>query len=228
MYKPDKYGRVFLTEDCFLAPFGRFEKDWRFLYNYISGIDVGPKLIHDGMDFNLALKITEAQIKNNHSFISFYKGERIAYIILEQITAEPAVFVYHGGITRKLYGSGLPQKAFDFVKQFVFKEKGAKKLEGIIMHPNKLLEGYFKRGGLVKECEIRDRISVNKELFPIKIYGMTFEDYNKDQQNKEKDHGRWRKKRACGANPTAGSTSTNRSTKKRARKASKRKKHKRK
>ena len=121
MYKPDKVGRIWLDKDSFLAPFGHFKEDWEYVYNYYSDPEIAKRLFHDGMDFNLALKITEAQIKNNPSFIAFYKGERIAYIILEQITAEPAVFVYHGGITRKLYGSGLPQKAFYFVKQFVFK-----------------------------------------------------------------------------------------------------------
>ena len=225
MYKPDKYGRIFLSEESFLAPFGHFEKDWKFLYNFISSVDVGPKLLHDGMDFNLALSITETQIKNHISFIGFHKGERSAYIILEQITEKPIIYVLHGGINRKLYGSGLPQKALDFVKQFVFDEKGAEKLEGIIMAPNKLLEGYFRRGGLTKECEIVNRISVDNKLFPIKIFGMTSEVYN---ENKEKDDGRKSKQTTSRSKSRRGSTSTNRRTKKRTRKACRRKKHKRK
>jgi|TARA_Y100000310_G_scaffold156945_1_gene156358 hypothetical protein len=226
-FQADKVGRIWLDEDSFLAPFGHFKKDWEYVYNYFNDPVIAKRLFHDGMDFNLAISIAETQIKSNPAFIGFYKNKRSAYIILEQISAKPVCFVLHGGISRKLYGSGLPQLAFNYVKQFVFEERGAEKLEGIIMHPNKLLEGYFKRGGLTKECEIKNRVSVDSKLFPIKLFGMTLEDY-KNTENKESENG-WRRKTISpsGAKSRTGSTSTNRSTKKRNRKANRRKKHKR-
>ena len=188
MYKPDKVGRIWLDKDSFLAPFGHFKEDWEYVYNYYSDPEIAKRLFHDGMDFNLALSIAKAQIEQGSAFIGFYKGKRSAYIILEKISSQPSIYILHGGISKNLYGSGLPQLAFDYVKQFVFDEKGADKLEGYVMHPNPFLEGYFKRGGLAKECEIRDRISVNGELFPVKIFGMTALDYKPFKVKEKKPH----------------------------------------
>tara|TARA_R110002096_G_scaffold220929_1_gene409571 strand:- start:131 stop:754 length:624 start_codon:yes stop_codon:yes gene_type:complete len=181
MYKADKVGRIWLDKDTFLAPFGYFKKDWEYVHKFYSNPFIAKSLFHDGMDMNSALIILENQIKNGVSFIGFNKGKRIAFIVLEKVSIKPSVFILHGGISRKLYGSGLPQLALEYVKYFVFNIHGASKLEGVTMHPNRLLERYYESGGLVKECEIKNRVSVGGKLFPAKVFGMTVADYEPQQ-----------------------------------------------
>jgi RimJ/RimL family protein N-acetyltransferase len=178
MFEPDEVGRFWLDEDSFLAPFGMYPEDFKYVLAYIRDPFISKNLYHDGMDENLFLQCTSVRLKNGYGWIGFHKGKRSAFLILETISINPLVFALHGGIDRKLFGTGIPQKAMRFTQHYAFEKMAADKVEGYICHPNKLLKGYFKRGGMIKECEMRDRVSVNGVLHPLEIYGITSDEYH--------------------------------------------------
>ena len=186
MYTADSHGRVWLDEDSFLAPFGYFEKDYEFVINYLRDPFIANKTYFDGFDESVVLEYYSHYLKYGHGWIGFHKNKRAAYLFLETVSFYPLIFAIHGGLDRKLFGKGQGTKSMDFLKWFAFEEKGATKLEGYILKPNNLIAGYFRRGGLTKECEIQGRVCVDGELLPSIIYSLSQEEHF----NKEKSDGR--------------------------------------
>ena len=183
MFEPDEVGRVWLGEDSFLAPFGKYPADFRYVINYIRQPEVSKRLYHDGMDEGVYLYSTAERLKHGVGWIGFHKGKRAAHLLLESVSHVPMVVALHGGIERALYGTGIPQKAMEFVKHYAFNKLVADKMEGYICHPNNLLKGYFKRGGMTKECEMRERISIKGKLYPLEVYSITSYEYEQEKEN---------------------------------------------
>lgn len=176
MYTADSHGRVWLDEDSFLAPFGHFQKDYDFVINYLRDSSVASKTYFDGFDENLLLQLYGAYLQQGHGWIGFHKKERASFHILETASFVPLVYVVHGGISKKLWGKGSDLCA-NFIKWFVFEEKDGIKLEGNIFKPNPALVAYYKRNGMTKDCEIKNRVSVDGKIHSLVIYSMSKEDY---------------------------------------------------
>jgi hypothetical protein len=187
MYEKDNFGRIWFDDDSFIAPFGHFTKDYDYIINYLRDPFISERTYFDGFDENVLLNNYAQYLKLGGSgWIGFHKKKRAAYIILEIVSHKPLIYSVHGGLSKELFGKKYGAKSMEFIKDFVFNEKSATKLEGYLLHPNNFIKGYFKRGGLAKECELKNRILLDGKLSPINIYGLTREDYLKD---KEKDYG---------------------------------------
>jgi RimJ/RimL family protein N-acetyltransferase len=207
MYAPDKLGRVRLDEDTYFAPFGFFDKDYRFVIEYLRDPYIAERTLYDNFTEKDLLWNYGEYLKNGIGWIGMHKNKRAGYIILEKVSNAPVIYAVHGGMDRKLFGKGMSKKVIDFVKYYVFDVMKAVKLEGYELKPNSLLRGFYtKIGGMEKECELKDRLLINGVPSPITIYGITKEMY----------YGR--RRREVGANPSGAGTSTNKSSKSRARK----------
>jgi RimJ/RimL family protein N-acetyltransferase len=216
MYIPDKLGRVAIGKDTFLAPFGYFEEDYKFVVNFLRSPWVAKRTFHDNFDENALLGCYSDYLKNGIGWIAFHKNKRCAFIILELVSSSPLIYSMHGGLSRALYGNGQAKMAIDFIKYYVFDVMNGHKLEAYVLRPNNLLSGYYARSGLVKECEMQDRIMLNGVPSPITIYGLT----------KETEYGRRRKQGAIRANTSTTSSSAGTGTGSRNKKNSSRKKRK--
>jgi len=177
MFTPDKYGRVFFDDDFFVAPFGHYQKDFDFVDAFYGDPDNAKNLYADGYGKREALYTLGNMIKNGAGWIGFYKNERVGYLALERVVYTPLVIAVHGGIDRSLWGSGYPQQAMAFLKHMAFDKYNAVKMEGYTYRKRNLLAGLYKSGGLTKECEIKDRISIDGELKPFIIYSLSKQDY---------------------------------------------------
>ena len=218
MYEAESVGRIWLDEDSFLAPFGHFEKDYEFVLKYLRDPFIASRTYFEAFDESVAIALYSQYMQvSGCGWIGFYKKERAGFLILEAVSFHPMIYAIHGGLSRKLFGKGYGKKSMDFVKHFVFEEKSATKLEGYILHPNNFLLGHFKRSGLVKECELKDRLLIEGKLSPINIYGLTRENYLK---NKEKEDGRFKASstRSNGANKSTNESSRRRKTRARKKK----------
>ena len=208
-YSADYAGRIWMDKDSFLAPFGHFDEDYRFVINFLRDPKIAKATFHDGMNEKVLLEMYAEYLKYGFGWIGFHNGKRAGFVILQTISWIPLVYAIHGGIDPKLYGTGRHSlKVFDFAQHYAFEEKLATKVEGYICnHSNNLLSGYFKRGGMTKECEVRDRISIDGSLYPLQIYGITNAEYH---SLKEKDHGRRKQTiTATTAKPLRNGTGTN-------------------
>tara|TARA_B110000438_G_scaffold31065_1_gene30596 strand:- start:29948 stop:30463 length:516 start_codon:yes stop_codon:yes gene_type:complete len=163
-------------------------------------------------------------LNSGYGWIGFHKKKRVAFLFLEKVSAHPLIYAVHGGLNRELFGKQYGKKSMEFVKQLVFDKNNATKLEGYILKPNNLIAGYFRRGGLVKECELKDRIIIDGNLSPISIYGLTQKDY----LNKENDYGRESSKATSTTKCSGNGRNTNESAGRGKKKTRSRKKRKRK
>ena len=213
-------GRIWFDDESFLAPFGHFEKDYTFVVEYLRNPKTFGGVFFDGFDESALLQLYVNYLKSGYGWIGFHKKKRAAYLFLELVSAHPLIYAVHGGLSRELFGRQYGKKSMEFVKQLVFDKNNATKLEGYILKPNNLIAGYFRRGGLVKECELKDRIYIDGNLSPISIYGLTQKDY----LDKEQHHG-WQSEKA---RSRRDGRNTNESARKRKKKAGSRKKRKRK
>ena len=50
MYSADYAGRIWLDKDTFLAPFGHFDADYKFVINFFRDERESKQTYHDGMD----------------------------------------------------------------------------------------------------------------------------------------------------------------------------------
>lgn len=206
MYAPDKLGRVRLDEDTYFAPFGFFDKDYKFVVEYLRDPFVKGRTLYDTFTEEDCLWNYGEYLKHGIGWIGMHKGKRAGYIILEVVSNNPLVLAVHGGMDRKLFGKGMSKKVMDFVEYYTFEVKNSMKLEGYILKPNNLLHAFYtKIGGMKKECEIADRLMINGVSSPITIYGI----------NKEEYYGR-RRRGSKRAEPSRTSSSTNKSSKGRA------------
>lgn len=224
MYEEDSVGRIWFDEDSFIAPFGHFAKDYDYVINYLRDPFISERTYFEGFDENVLLNNYAQYLKLGGSgWIGFHKKKRAAYIILEIVSRQPLIYSVHGGLSKELFGKKYGAKSMEFIKDFVFNKKSATKLEGYLLHPNNFIKGYFKRGGLSKECELKDRILLDGKLSPINIYGLTREDY---LNNKEKHYG-WKSLKATSRPKSSRSgSSTDESTRRRKAKTRSRKKRK--
>jgi hypothetical protein len=202
MYAPDKYGRVAIGKDTFLAPFGFFPKDYKFVVEYLRTPSVASRAFHDNFDETSLLGCYADYLKNGIGWIAFHKNKRSAFIILELVSSSPLIYSMHGGLSREFYGRGQAKMAIDFIKHYVFDVMDAHKLEAYVLRPNNLLSGYYKRSGLEEECKMQDRIMLDGVPSPITIYGLT----------KETEYGRRRRRKSAErAKSGTGGSSTSKS-----------------
>ena len=195
MYSVDYAGRIWLDQDTFLAPFGHFDEDYRFVINFLRDQRVSNQTYHDGMDEKQLLSQYSQYMKNGFSWIGFYNGKRAGFFVLQVVSTIPIVFAIHGGIDPNLRRSKMAQKACGFIKHFAFEDKLATKIEGYIAAPNRLIVRFFDKCGMKKECEVKDRISIDGSLYPLQIYSITNDEYKvtstkkTKKSKKKKNHG---------------------------------------
>lgn len=223
MFEKDEFGRIWFDEDNFLAPFGHFKEDYNFVIKYLRDPFIAEKTFYDGLDENTLLAYYSEYLKNGFGWIGFHKKQRAAYLFLETVSLNPLIYAVHGGLDRKLFGRGQGAKSMQFVKKFVFDGMEATKLEGYVLKPNSLVAGYYRRGGLTKECEIQGRVSVDGKLMPCIIYSLSKENYF----NKENDYGGKSIKTTSAAKPSRSSSRTNAGAGRRKKKTRSRKRGKR-
>ena len=194
MYSADYAGRIWLDKDTFLAPFGHFDADYRFVINFLRDQRVSDNTYHDGMDEKQLLEKYAEQMKQGFSWIGFYEGKRAGFFILQVVSTKPIVFAVHGGVDPNLRRSKMAQKVCGFIKHFAFDQKMAAKIEGYIAAPNRLIVRFFDKCGMKKECEVKDRISIDGNLYPLQIYSITHDEYKvtstkKTKKSKKKKRG---------------------------------------
>ena len=125
-------------------------------------------------------------MKNGFSWIGFHDGKRAGFFVLQVISMKPIIFAIHGGIDPNLRRNKMAQKACGFIKHFAFDQKMATKIEGYIAAPNRLIVRFFDKCGMKKECELRDRISIDGSLYPLQIYSITHDEYKVTNTKKTK------------------------------------------
>ena len=186
MYSADYAGRIWLDKDTFLAPFGHFDADYKFVINFLRDERVLKHTYHDGMDEAQLLQQYAEYMKNGFSWIGFHDGKRAGFFVLQVISMKPIIFAIHGGIDPNLRRTKMAQKACGFIKHFAFDQKMATKIEGYIAAPNRLIVRFFDKCGMKKECELRDRISIDGSLYPLQIYSITHDEYKVTNTKKTK------------------------------------------
>ena len=55
MYDPDQFGRVWLDDKSFIAPFGYFSKDYDYVINYLRDPVVARRTFFEGFDESVLL-----------------------------------------------------------------------------------------------------------------------------------------------------------------------------
>ena len=194
MYSADYAGRIWLDKDIFLAPFGHFDADYKFVINFLRDERVSKQTYHDGMDEAQLLQQYAEYMKNGFSWIIFNDGKRAGFLILQVVSIKPIIFAVHGGVDPNLRRSKIAQKTCGFIRHFAFEDKLASKIEGYIAHPNRLIVRFFDRCGMKKECEVKDRVSIDGSLYPLQIYSITHDEYKvtntkKTKKSKKKKRG---------------------------------------
>lgn len=188
MYTADYAGRVWLDQNNFVAPFGHFPADYEYVVKYLRYPQIKKRTYYDGLDEKVLLRLYAEYLKSSGlGWIGFhgneYETERRGYVILQTMNWHPLVYSIHGGIDPLLWGKGIAQKMYDFATEYVFEHTEAQKLEGYICRPNRLIEGYFKRGGMELEHELSHRITHNGNVSGMKVYGLTKEKYHSLKEN---------------------------------------------
>jgi hypothetical protein len=185
MYQADEFGRVWLDDETFIAPFGHFEADYKYIVDYLKNPVIAKRTFYDGLTFEELIHRYVQYLKYGVGWIGFHKKKRGGFVILEPVSLKPLIYAVHGGLDAHLSKHDIGQKMMDFIKWSVFTQANAYKLEGYICKPNQLIKRFFNKFGLVKESELQDRILIDGTPSPMYIYGLTKEVYLK-----EKNHGR--------------------------------------
>ena len=83
----------------------------------------------------------------------------------------------HGAIKREFWGKGYAKEIMDFIKEYLFSIPEINKIEITEPIPNLSISHLAKSNGFKLEASIANRGLVNGRLTPMKIYGITREDY---------------------------------------------------
>lgn len=218
MYQADEFGRVWLDDETFIAPFGHFDADYKYVVDYLDNPIVAKNTFYEGLSKEELIFRYVQYLKHGVGWIGFHKKKRGGFVILEPVSIKPLIYAVHGGLDAHLSKHGIGQKMMDFIKWSVFTKANAYKLEGYICKPNQLIKRFFNKFGLVKESELQDRILIDGTPSPMHIYGLTKEAYLK-----EKSHGRITTEANASTESRRGSKGTSGSSGTRTRKTKSRK-----
>lgn len=199
-FERDEFGRTWLDDDSFLAPFGYYSADYKYVVDYLRQPLVQKMTLFEGFGENEAVERYVEYLKTGFGWIGFHKKKRAGFLFLELVSLYPLVYAIHGGLDLNLFGKNYGKRSMEFAQHHIFNIMNAVKVEGYLYKPNRLIKGYFTRGGLKLEGVMKNRVIIDGTLAAMQVYGLTKEEYNNEF--------RWKAKDTAARRPASGSRKT--------------------